>query len=390
MATFKKEETKKGISWVGQVYLGIDSVTGKARQTTVRGKTKKEVQTKVARAKATFEGNGRTTTKVETTKSSYTFQEVYVNWLKVYAQTVKESTFQKTIKIFENHILPIFAELKIHEITVMTCQNAVYSWFNELKNFKIVNNYAGKVFHYAISIELIADNPTKKVTLPVRKETITEEDKVPNFYEKEELLHFLACLRKDAQKKHNSKWYTLFAVLSYTGMRKGEALALTWDDVDFNQQIIRVNKTLTRGLNYRLMIQAPKTVGSRRDITISDSTKEILLNWKKEQSHNNERLEFNSATAQLIFPNNKNEWMAQAKVGQTLDRLIKKYELKRITPHGFRHTHISLLFEAGASVKEVQDRVGHGDIATTMNIYTHVSKKKKESTAQRYDDYLKR
>ena len=73
---------------------------------------------------------------------------------------------------------------------------------------------------------------------------------------------------------------------------------------------------------------------------------------------------------------------------QKLDRIIKKNELKRITIHGFRHTHCSLLFEAGASVKEVQDRLGHSDIQTTMNIYAHVTEKAKEKTAEKFAKYV--
>ena len=62
--------------------------------------------------------------------------------------------------------------------------------------------------------------------------------------------------------------------------------------------------------------------------------------------------------------------------------------IRLITPHGLRHTHCSLLFEAGATLKEVQDRLGHADIKTTMNIYAHVTEKKKEETAVKFAEYL--
>lgn len=66
----------------------------------------------------------------------------------------------------------------------------------------------------------------------------------------------------------------------------------------------------------------------------------------------------------------------------------KKHELHRITIHGLRHTHASLLFEAGASIKEVQERLGHSDIQMTMNIYTHVTDTLKEKTAQKFQKYI--
>ena len=71
---------------------------------------------------------------------------------------------------------------------------------------------------------------------------------------------------------------------------------------------------------------------------------------------------------------------------------MKKYRdasgVRLISPHGLRHTHCSLLFEAGATLKEVQDRLGHSDIKTTMNIYAHVTEKKKEETALKFAEYL--
>ena len=68
--------------------------------------------------------------------------------------------------------------------------------------------------------------------------------------------------------------------------------------------------------------------------------------------------------------------------------IINENNLKRITPHGFRHTHCSLLFESGASLKEVQVRLGHTDIKTTMDIYTHVTKRQTEETANRFADFM--
>ncbi|HCU0710950.1 TPA: tyrosine-type recombinase/integrase, partial [Enterococcus faecalis] len=71
-----------------------------------------------------------------------------------------------------------------------------------------------------------------------------------------------------------------------------------------------------------------------------------------------------------------------------LQVLNKNKELKYITTHGFRHTHCSLLFEAGASIKEVQERLGHSDVHTTLNIYAHVSKQIKAETANKFADYV--
>ena len=80
--------------------------------------------------------------------------------------------------------------------------------------------------------------------------------------------------------------------------------------------------------------------------------------------------------------------MIPTKPNQKLDRILKKNELKRITVHGLRHTHCSLLFEAGLPIQEVKERLGHSDIKTTMNIYTHVTKKAKEKSAEKFAAYI--
>jgi site-specific recombinase XerD len=91
---------------------------------------------------------------------------------------------------------------------------------------------------------------------------------------------------------------------------------------------------------------------------------------------------------QLIFPNTKNEFMSPTKPDKVLEKIIQRNDLKRITVHGFRHSHCSILFEAGASIKEVQDRLGHSDIKVTMNIYAHVTEKAKEKTAEKFAKYV--
>lgn len=90
----------------------------------------------------------------------------------------------------------------------------------------------------------------------------------------------------------------------------------------------------------------------------------------------------------FIFTREDGSPMRLAYLNEKLDILIKKYNLHRITVHGFRHTHASLLFEAGASIKAVQERLGHSDINMTMNIYTHVTDHVKEQTAAKFQSYI--
>ncbi|MFZ2258641.1 MAG: site-specific integrase, partial [Clostridiaceae bacterium] len=180
-----------------------------------------------------------------------------------------------------------------------------------------------------------------------------------------------------------------FRVLIYSGCRKSEALALTWNDINFNESTISISKTLANGLDNRLIVQSPKTKTGKRVISMDPQTLEILKNWKKLQAEYMLKLGFNVMNKkQAVITNLKNGYINPQKIGQVMKKICTRSGIRLITPHGLRHTHCSLLFEAGATLKEVQDRLGHADIKTTMNIYAHVTEKKKEETAVKFAEYL--
>ncbi|WP_086348061.1 tyrosine-type recombinase/integrase [Candidatus Enterococcus clewellii] len=379
MATIKQYTKKDGSkAWQFQTYLGINQATGKEIRTTRRGfGTKKEAQLELNRLLVDFEKNGLQK------KEKITYQELYDEWILQYKNTVKESTFVKTKRIFENHILPYFGDMRMESIEIKHCQKAINLWSKNLKRFKMVMNYSGMIFDYAIRIGLISLNPTKLVTRPVIKEVI--EEKEANFYTKEELTLFFNCL----EKENEPKIYSLFRVLAFTGMRKGEALALTWNDINFEQQTITISKTLTRGEESKLIIQTPKTGNSKRVVSIDDKTLTILKQWRKTQKKQYFFLGYNTIKKdQLLFSNLQNDYLQPTVTRKYIKQVCSKYDLKEITTHGFRHTHCSLLFESGASIKEVQDRLGHSDIQTTMNIYAHVTQDTKEKTAKLFANYV--
>lgn len=381
MATIKKYTKKDGTTaYMFDLYLGVDNVTGKKRRTTRRGFNSMKAA-KVALNRLEYQVQETGFQKQET----YTYNEIYVLWIEQYKNTVKESTLQKTTKLFEHHILPHFDGLRIDKISVAYCQKAINKWFKDgLTSYKILLRYAAKVFKMAENMNIIPADPTAKVTIPVKREKEIST-KLPNFYNKEELESFFVGLEKEDNKKN----LALFRVLAFTGARVGEILAIEWTDIDFKASTLTINKTLTRGLNNRLMVDVPKTKKSVRTISLDNRTAIVLRSWKSKQAEDYFKLGFNTRNdKQPIFTNSKNEYINSAKVYKDYMRIVKKYNLKKITIHGFRHTHCSLLFEAGASIKEVQDRLGHTDVKTTMNIYAHVTKKAKEETAQKFAEFV--
>ncbi|MDN4493082.1 site-specific integrase [Ureibacillus aquaedulcis] len=171
-------------------------------------------------------------------------------------------------------------------------------------------------------------------------------------------------------------------------MRKGEALALTWSDINFEDNEIRINKHFHVKKDSKLFVNIAKNRKSRI-IKMDSSTMEILRDWRIRQTHENTFLGYStSSPKQLVFNNEYNTFNQPTKTRKWIVQIQKKNNLDKITTHGLRHTYCSLLFEAGATIPEVQERLGHDDVQTTMNIYTHITKKAKENTIQKFTDYL--
>ncbi|SCX66892.1 site-specific integrase [Lysinibacillus fusiformis] len=365
-----------------QIYIGTDPLTGKQQRTTRRNfKTKKEAELALARIK--IEIDKGTFRKIQ----AETYSDIYQLWVKHYEKTVEESTFVKTEGIFRNHILPALGSYKIERMNVDICQRHVDEWATKLKKYRTVKSYAAKVLDFAIKRGYLHTNPFTLVEMPTKKlkSVAVIEEAEENFYNRDELVEFLSCLEKET----NFKAYVFFRLLSYSGMRKGEALALTWKDLNFAANEIRIHKALSLGKDNQLYVKSTKT-GIARNIKMDEKTMQILKEWKKKQKQDYLILGFNTLNKdQLVFSNTDNEFLQPTKTRKWLIYVQEKYSLKKISTHGLRHTHCSLLFEAGASIKEVQDRLGHSDVKTTMDIYTHVTQKAKEEAIQKFESYLK-
>lgn len=284
--------------------------------------------------------------------------------------------------MFKIKILKEFDNMPIQSITTPYCQKVINYWIENYKDFRNIKVYAANVFEYAVMLKIIHENPFKYTKLP--KRTRNKSNEHLTYYSSDELKQFLELIKDDLM------YYAMFRLLGFTGMRRGELMALTWEDINFKNKTISIDKTVTIGLNSKEIIQPPKTHSSIRVISIDDRTLSILKNWRVEQrklclmhGHNT------SNKSQCLFTNLRTNKRLQVQhPNKAMDKICKKYNFKKIKIHGFRHTHCSLLFEAGLSIQEVQDRLGHGDINTTMDVYAHITEKQREKVAEKFANYI--
>lgn len=363
-----------------KVYLGIDPVTGKKKTTTKRGfKTQKAAKQEVTRLQLLAQEDEIAS------ESNRLFSDIALEWFEQYKNTVKESTYVVQRVALQKHVLPLFGKLKISKISIPFCQKQVNHWYSYYKKYSNLIGMTNSIFQYAKSLRLIRKNPMDGVIRPKRQNRIDEEKYVAPFYTKDEILDFLQIA-----KKYPNPLYPMFHILVFTGLRKGELLALRWKDINFKRGTLSVKQTLTTVEGWKLAFQTPKTEKSLRTISIDKQTLSLFRQWilKQKAFFLKTGKQSKKNGQQLLFATEENKPYYLDFLNHNLNIILKEHDLKYITVHGFRHTHCSLLFESGASLKEVQVRLGHTDIRTTMDIYTHVSEQKKEETANRFAEYM--
>lgn len=375
----KKYQKKNGdTAYMFKTYLGIDPLTDKKMFTTRRGfKSSQEANVALARLKVDVQDNRYTPEK------NYTFTQIKDLWIRQYKDTVKESTYQRVKFLFDRNISKKFGDRRISKYTVPYCQNVINEWKENYATHRALKSYVSTVFDFAIKMNVLKDNPMAHVSFSKGRNRTNQ--KKERYLEADELKKFLTYCGQDSFPLT----LPFFRLLAFTGLRKGEALALTWNDVDFVNKQLTINKTAALNANNKVVATSPKTPSSNRTISLDERTVEILTRWRKEQR---KYLLFYGQNAlkpnQLIFASKKNNYIALTRFNNVLTRLCVEHGFPRLKIHGFRHTHCSLLFEAGLSIKEVQDRLGHADVQTTLNIYAHVTKKQKDVVAEKFSNYI--
>lgn len=295
------------------------------------------------------------------------YQKAYEKWLRIYETTVEESTLSTTIGYFKNHILPYFGKIKIQDITINNCENFALAYKDYSKG-KAMYYYAKSVMEYAKKHYNLRENQFEKASLP----RFYEQDKEFRFLQPKEVSQLINYF------ENNIFWKTLFQVLCYVGLRRGETLALTWEDIDFKAKTLTVNKALGINEQNQVYLKGPKNKASYRTLDLDSKT---LLSLKELKL---------SSKSDLVFPSPKGGYLRLSTPNEKLQETLKKLGIKKIRLHDLRHTHASLLFASGRSVKYVQARLGHSKAETTMNIYVHVTPKEQDRAIEDFEKYMEK
>ncbi len=359
-------------------YAGLDEITGKQRYIRRQGFT----SLKAAKDELLKIEYLVSTNQYFKDVKSGKFGDVLDEWLALHKETVKASTWRYIERRVKNHVRPYFKDMYVDKITLRHCQDFTNKAFAAAPvGFTQIISIVKNTLDYALRLGMIESNPMLYVIKPKKQTTIS--DKHGNYYNKDELKKFLA-----AAKDTDFKKYTLFRLLAFSGMRIGECLALTWHDLNYKNNTIAINKTLAR-TNNGIKIQTPKTKVSIRKVSLDVETIQVLKEWQLNQRKQLLKVGINAMNKrQLIFSNNKNSFIANEMVRLAIHQIAKKAGIYPITTHGFRHTHATLLFTSGLDIKQVQARLGHSNVQTTLNIYTHAIQDKQDKIGDEFAKYI--
>nr|DAS19759.1 MAG TPA: Integrase [Caudoviricetes sp.] len=383
-----KQITKKdgSIVYRANVYLGVDKVTGKDVKTSITGRTKKEVKQKTKEAEIAFLQNGSTRFQAS---NIATYNELASLWWESYKHTVKPNTQLNVRRLLDNHILPLFGSYKLDKLTTPLIQNIVNKLAEKTNKgeegaflyYDSLHALNKRILQYGVVMQAIPFNPAREVILP-RNTQKAKRQKIKHF-DNEELKKFLGYLDNlDLNKFRYCYENTLYKFLLATGCRINEALALSWSDIDLDNSVVQITKTL----NYKQETNSPKSKASLRDIDIDQATVSMLKQYKRRQVQEAWQL---GRSETVVFSDFIHEYPNNRTLQTRLRTHFKRAKVTNIGFHGFRHTHASLLLNSGIPYKELQHRLGHSTLSMTMDIYSHLSKENAKKAVSFYETALK-
>ncbi len=297
-----------------------------------------------------------------TDPANMTMEEYFNQWLERKKSTVAPGTYEHYESYMRKHIIPGLGRWKISKLESYHIQ----SFIDEV-NDKELSQRSKKHIYRILSSALLKG---KKYGI---KEGIMEDIEAPKvdkqeieYWSEDEVIDFMSNLK--------SKNHAMPILLSLaTGMRRGEVLGLKWNKVDFANNTISVTHQLKKDDEGKWELSSQlKTSTSYRTIEIDDDTIEILKEHKRQQLKDRMICGEDYQNLDLVCATSTGGYIRPTYLRTVFKRTLEKSDVKKISFHGLRHTHATLLLKSGVHPKVVQERLGHRSIQTTLDTYSHV------------------
>lgn len=294
-------------------------------------------------------------------------------WYEMNRGNFRYNTLKARRRRYEHDIKPVIGHMPVAEIKTIHCQNVMLSLQGRFSQSTLsqTRSLMKILFDYALDNEVISSNP---VTRKVKVIGGTEKSaaRVLTMQEQNRLTE---CL-----PRYSFRNQYLFVL--NTGLRCGEMIALTWEDVDFNGRKVRINKTAAViSSDGQVIVNPPKTKSSVRDVPLTQEAFRILQEQKKRSAVNIENSKY-------VFTGNNGKIVSNQNYSRTLSYICKKNGIEPISMHSLRHTFATRCIEAGMKPKTLQTILGHSTLAMTMNQYVHTTEDEKFKELERVQHVL--
>lgn len=286
----------------------------------------------------------------------------------------KRKTIEGYESILSYRLLPYFKNKRIRSITTTDVNIFLDSLAKEglaVKTKRNIRNVLNGIMVLAVQENVIGFNPLTKI--PVFRETKKENRRALTGEEVHQLLHALDAYyeKKKNYKSVNMLIYPYVYLAIYTGARRGELCALTWDDIDVEKCTVSINKSI----NEHLDIEVPKTTNAYRVNVIPKDVMAKLLPFKDSKCNK----VFHTCTGEYIKPSN---------IARAFRNILKFGSLPHIRLHELRHTLATLALQAGVPITDISKQLGHASISTTLDFYSHASNESSENVVKGFSEIV--
>ena len=301
-------------------------------------------------------------------------EDFILDFLEKYKINLSITTYKVYVRICKKYIIPLLGDIKLCDIRPIHIQDYVDDLLDLLspKTIKLHLNILNLAFKRACRLKLIKENVVQFVEVPKSKKFKNE------IYNAEDMRLLL-------EKCRGTSLELPIVIASGLGLRISEILGLTWNNIDFNDYTITVEKITVRD-NGKVILKEPKTESSVRTITAPKEIITMLKQLKKDRL--SAKLKGEKSHRELIFYDKNLEPIAPDVISKKFRYFLETNGLKHIRFHDLRHSHVTMLIDAKVPIKVISERVGHSSVNTTLNIYSHALKEMDQEASDKISNTL--